>query len=104
VADLAVSALAWTRLAKSVHDAGWSRLVRLLEEKAQRCGRTVVKVGGWLTSSQPCSACGSNSGSEPLDVRVLDLLAVWRDARPRPHAARDTCVEGRKVAPGWRRL
>src|SRR5664280_308476 len=34
VEDLAVSGLARTRLAKSVADAGWSTLVRLLQEKA----------------------------------------------------------------------
>lgn len=39
VEDLAVSGLARTRLAKSVHDAGWATLVRLLEEKAERYGR-----------------------------------------------------------------
>ena len=34
-------------LAKSVHDAGWATLVRLLEEKAAQHGRRVVKVGRW---------------------------------------------------------
>ncbi len=33
-------ALSRTRLAKSVHDAGWAVLVRLLEEKARRYGRS----------------------------------------------------------------
>ena len=37
--DLAVSGLARTRLAKSVHDAGWSQLLRLLAEKAEYHGR-----------------------------------------------------------------
>jgi putative transposase len=32
--DLAVSAMARTRLAKSVSDAGWSQLMRCIEEKA----------------------------------------------------------------------
>ncbi len=45
VEDLAVSGLARTRLAKSVHDAGWAMLVRLMKEKAERHGRAVVKVG-----------------------------------------------------------
>lgn len=48
VEDLAVSGLARTRLAKSVHDAGWATLVRLLEEKAERCHRQVVRIGHWL--------------------------------------------------------
>src|SRR4029077_19112894 len=36
--DLAVSGLARTRLAKSVHDAGWGQLLRLLAEKAGHHG------------------------------------------------------------------
>ncbi|HEV8163218.1 MAG TPA: transposase [Actinomycetota bacterium] len=44
VEDLSVKGLARTRLAKSVHDAGWGSFVRLLEHKAAQYGRRVVKV------------------------------------------------------------
>ncbi|WP_246204020.1 RNA-guided endonuclease InsQ/TnpB family protein, partial [Streptomyces tailanensis] len=44
VEDLAVCGLARGRLARSVHDAGWSQFVALLDYKAQRYGRTFVKV------------------------------------------------------------
>ena len=100
VEDLAVSGLARTRLAKSMHDAGWSILVRLLEEKATRCHRTVVKVGRWFPSSQLCSACGFNSGKKPLDVRSWTCLECGVTHDRDLNAARNILVEGRVVAAG----
>jgi putative transposase len=69
VEDLAVCGLARTRLAKSVHDAGWSTLVRLIEEKCQRHGRRFGKIGRFEPTSQVCSACGIKDGPKPLAVR-----------------------------------
>ncbi|WP_432431138.1 RNA-guided endonuclease InsQ/TnpB family protein [Streptomyces hygroscopicus] len=70
VEDLAVKGLARTRLAKSVHDAGWSAFVAMLEYKAARYGRTLVKIGRFEPTSQVCSQCGVQDGSKPLHVRV----------------------------------
>ncbi|MBU6536744.1 RNA-guided endonuclease InsQ/TnpB family protein, partial [Streptomyces mayonensis] len=70
VEDLAVKGLARTRLAKSVHDAGWSAFVTMLEYKAARYGRTFVKIGRFEPTSQVCSACGVQDGPRPLNVRV----------------------------------
>jgi putative transposase len=69
VEDLAVCGLARSRLAKSVHDAGWSQFVAMLNYKAQRYGRTFVKVGRFEPTSQVCSACGHRDGPKPLNVR-----------------------------------
>jgi putative transposase len=67
--DLAVSGLARTRLAKSVHDAGWAQLLRLIGEKAQQYGRTFHQVGRFTPTSQTCSVCGVKDGPKPLHVR-----------------------------------
>ncbi|MFF4738125.1 RNA-guided endonuclease InsQ/TnpB family protein [Streptomyces sp. NPDC001262] len=70
VEDLAVKGLARTRLAKSVHDAGWSQFVHMLEYKAVRYGRTLVKIGRFEPTSQVCSQCGAKDGPKPLHVRT----------------------------------
>ncbi|MFF4959799.1 RNA-guided endonuclease InsQ/TnpB family protein [Streptomyces sp. NPDC001222] len=69
VEDLAVKGLARTRLAKSVHDAGWSQFVTMLEYKASRYGRIFVRIGRFEPTSQVCSACGIKDGPKPLHIR-----------------------------------
>jgi len=70
VEDLCVAGLGRTRLAKSVHDAGWATFVRLLEDKAAQHGRRVVKIGRWEPTSQLCSACRHRDGPKPLGIRA----------------------------------
>ncbi|MBM0229576.1 transposase, partial [Micromonospora sp. ATA51] len=45
VEDLCVTGLGRTRLAKSVHDAGWTQFVHMLEYKAARYGRSFRRIG-----------------------------------------------------------
>ncbi|MET8991675.1 transposase [Nonomuraea wenchangensis] len=70
VEDLCVKGLARTKLAKSVHDAGWSQFVGMLAYKAARHGRAFVRIDRWFPSSKMCSACGTVAESMPLDVRM----------------------------------
>lgn len=53
---------------KSVHDAGWATLIRLLQERGAEAGRHVVLVNPAYTS-QTCAVCGVLDGPKPLDVR-----------------------------------
>lgn len=75
VEDLAVKALARTKMAKSVHDAGWSKFISMLECKAARYGRTLVKIGRFEPTSQTCLVCGRRDGPKPLDVREWTCTA-----------------------------
>jgi putative transposase len=75
VEDLSVRGLARTRIAKSVLDAGWSSFVAMLEYKAARYGRTVVRIGRYEPTLQVCSACGVRDGPKPLHVRVWTCQA-----------------------------
>ncbi|MEU6412575.1 transposase [Microbispora sp. NPDC046933] len=69
VEDLAVKGLARTRLAKSVHDAGWAAFVGMLEYKARLYGRVFHRIDRWFPSSKLCSECGALAESMPLNVR-----------------------------------
>ncbi|TGB13431.1 RNA-guided endonuclease TnpB family protein [Streptomyces sp. MZ04] len=69
VEDLAVNGLARTKLAKSVHDAGWGAFLAMLDYKARRYGRTLITIGRFEPTSQVCSACGHRDVPKPLHVR-----------------------------------
>ncbi len=69
VEDLAVVGLARTRLAKSVHDAGWARFTAMLEYKAARHGRSFGRVDRWFPSTRLCSVCGVIGEKLPLNIR-----------------------------------
>ena len=81
VEDLAVKGLARTRLAKSVHDAGWSAFVGMLEYKARLYGRDFHRIGRFTPTSQTCSACGVKDGPKPLHVRIWRCRScgAWLD-------------------------
>jgi putative transposase len=70
VETLSVKGLARTRLAKSVHDAGWSSFINMLEYKASRAGRELIRIARFEPTSQVCSHCGIKDGPKPLSVRV----------------------------------
>ena len=75
VEDLSVAGLARTRLAKSVHDAGWASFVGMLKYKAARYGRTLVTIGRFEPTSRTCSTCGVKDGPKPLNVREWTCAA-----------------------------
>lgn len=56
-------------LARSLHDASIGTAIRMIEEKAERYGKTVVKIDRWFPSSKTCSDCGYLVEKLPLSVR-----------------------------------
>jgi putative transposase len=81
VEDLAVKALGRSRLARSVHDAGWSAFVAMLEYKARLYGRQFHRIGRFEPTSQACSVCGAKDGPKPLSVRTWQCqgCGAWLD-------------------------
>ena len=69
--DLSVSNMVKNaNLAKSISDCGWSELTRQLQYKADWYGRTYVKIGRFVPSSQTCHVCGyKNEETKDLTVR-----------------------------------
>ena len=58
------------KLARSISDVSWSRLVSMLIYKANWYGRNVVNVPSFYPSSQLCSKCGyKNSITKSLNIR-----------------------------------
>jgi putative transposase len=88
--DLCVSGLA-----RSVADAGWSQLLRLIEEKAARYGRMFARIGRFEPTSQVCSTCGVNDGPKPLHVRAWACAACGTVHDRDVNAARNILAAGR---------
>ena len=98
VETLNVVALGRSNLAKSIHDAGWSTFVGMLEYKARLYGRTLVKVDRWYPSSQYCSACGRRDGPKPLKVREWTCPGCGTTHDRDLNAARNILAAGLAVA------
>ena len=98
VEDLAVKGLARTRLAKSVHDAGWSAFVSMLEYKARLYGREFRRIGRFEPTSQVCSSCGMRDGPKPLHVRQWQCTACGTVHDRDVNAARNIAALGRREA------
>ena len=93
--DLAVSGLARTRLSKSVYDAGWAQLLRLVAEKSEYYGRTFHQIGRFVPTSQTCSECGVKDGPKPLSVRAWQCSFCGATHDRDVNAARNILAAGR---------
>lgn len=92
VEDLNVKGLARTRLAKSVHDAGWSAFLFKLAYKAESAGRVFVRVNPAGTSQtclcgaevrkalsqrwHLCLSCGLSASRDHVSAQVILARAV----------------------------
>ncbi|WP_438296672.1 RNA-guided endonuclease TnpB family protein [Streptomyces sp. HUAS TT7] len=94
---LNVRGLVRTRLAKSVHDAGWAQFVQMLEYKAIRRGRSFAKVDRHFPSSQICSACGYRDGPKPLNVRIWTCPSCGTRHDRDWDAGKNVRYEGRRI-------
>jgi len=66
VGDVSPTKLAKTRMAKSVHDAGWGLLKTMLDYKCDHAG-IVFKVVDERNTTRTCSSCGALSGPQGVN-------------------------------------
>jgi putative transposase len=71
VEDLSIKGMARTRLAKSVHDAGWGEFLRQLEYKCQWQGKAFHQVDRWFASSRIHNSCGTRNTITLSDRRFV---------------------------------
>ena len=57
------------KLSKAIADVGWALFINMLEYKAERYGKKVIKLDQWFPSSQICSHCQNNNGRKALNIR-----------------------------------
>jgi len=101
VEDLNVSGMARGHLAKSVHDAGLGQFRRILSEKCERGGRTLITVDRFFPSTQICSSCQHSTGPKglaELSVRIWMCSACGASHDRDANAARNLLGEGMRLA------
>lgn len=57
------------KLSKAISDVGWGLFINMLEYKAERYGKKVIKLDQWFPSSQICSHCQHKDGRKALSIR-----------------------------------
>jgi len=100
VGNVSSKQLSQTRMAKSVHDAGWSMLKTMLDYKCAHAGNVFIEVDEKHTT-QTCSECGSKPDSRPKGIAGLGIREWTCDACGAHHdrdinAARNILALGRE--------
>lgn len=83
---------------RSIADAGWGQFVTLLSSKADAAGRTLVKIGRFVPSSQMCHHCGHiNPMIKDINVRQW-VCSECGESHDRDHnAALNILNEGLRI-------
>ena len=85
------------KLARSIADVSWSKLIQKLEYKAKWYGKEVIKIDRWYPSSQLCSACGENTGKKDLSIRAWTCPSCHTTHDRDINAAKNILAEGLRI-------
>ena len=85
------------KLARSIADVSWSKLIQKLEYKAKWYGKEIIKIDRWHSSSQLCSACGENTGKKDLSIREWTCPFCHTTHDRDINAAKNILAEGLRI-------
>jgi putative transposase len=95
--NLCVKGLARTRLAKSIHDAGFGMLLNFIGYKLDREGGKLVEVDRFYPSTKTCSCCGFKNNLIDLSVRNWVCPSCQTHHDRDENAARNLRAEGLRI-------
>jgi putative transposase len=95
--NLCIKGLARTKLAKSVHDAGFGMLLDFLGYKLEREGGKLVQVDRFYPSTKTCSCCGFKNNLIDLSVRDWVCPSCQTHHDRDENAAKNLRTEGLRI-------
>lgn len=95
--NLCIKGLASTKLAKSVHDAGFGMLLDFLGYKLEREGGKLVQIDRFYPSTKTCSCCGFKNNLIDLSVRDWVCPSCQTHHDRDENAAKNLRTEGLRI-------
>lgn len=95
--NLCIKGLARTKLAKSVHDAGFGMLLDFLGYKLEREGGKLVQIDRFYPSTKTCSCCGFKNNLIDLSVRDWVCPSCQTHHDRDENAAKNLRTEGLRI-------
>lgn len=95
--NLCVKGLARTKLAKSIHDAGFGMLLNFISYKLEREGGKFIQVDRFFPSSKLCSCCGQKNDLLHLSIREWICSGCQITHERDENASRNLRAEGIRI-------
>jgi putative transposase len=95
--NLCVKGLARTKLAKSIHDAGFGMLLNFISYKLEREGGKFIQVDRFFPSTKLCSCCGYKNDLLNLSIRKWICPSCENIHERDENAARNLRAEGIRI-------
>ncbi|WP_139258548.1 RNA-guided endonuclease TnpB family protein, partial [Microcystis aeruginosa] len=95
--NLNIKGLARTKLAKSIHDAGFGMLLNFLDYKLKREGGKLVEVDRFYPSTKLCSCCGFKNDLLTLSIREWICPECKTQHDRDENAAKNVREEGMRI-------